>query len=749
MPLMSTCLGRLGSRYSIVLDPIRKQVLYGSLGLRCQQKAELILGVRDTSGRYATLPFCAQGEGFWTVDQHQSMTGLAFDANNPPQGLSMHVEITAPFWPEDEKTSLVPAYIVEIRLTCLDRIRWTSAPKDAPRKGVVRFGLQVPDASATAHAGGLRLEYAVDTGEPFGPAAPPSDFGSPARQTPSRGSAVDLIVPLEGPWQVAGSVLAAPFDLSGEQTEVTFRLAMVSYCGDALFERFGQALALKYTTFWPDADAVAAYVRANVAKLVAKSRRFDELFSSSGLGAAAGDLTVQAFQSYLACTLWATGAACKDWFSVWEGSCWFNSTVDVTYNESMFYLALWPSLLERVIEQWSAHADDYAAFTARLEVLRQAGISTLGLEGDVKEPFPGRMMQHDMGPGWTANGQHYGHAMPVEENANFLLLVCLLGQWTGNTKLYKRHATLNAELAEYLFWSDSKGNGFPDRGVANTIDDATPAVQYGRDNVYLGIKRLAALHAAGRMFQATGQAALAGRCKKAVAKAVATLNAHWLGDHWGVCLDKSAKGLLDSWTGKPLPYKTLPGWDAYSLYTTNGLLPLLMLGDLPPGLSPERLRADAVAAAAASMTRYGCGHSSLDRTNMWVSMNLWRDAAAGYLGENMLANSERYWNQQLFANGPGSEKPNCFTETSMTNNLVWYPRGAAAFGLPLAMAGLVLDRAAGKASIRPVAPGRWPLLPLADWKRGRVPTAVVESRGLGKLAARIEGAGSLKVTVRK
>ena len=40
MPLMSTCVARLGSRYSIILDPVRREIHYGSLGLMCQTPAE-------------------------------------------------------------------------------------------------------------------------------------------------------------------------------------------------------------------------------------------------------------------------------------------------------------------------------------------------------------------------------------------------------------------------------------------------------------------------------------------------------------------------------------------------------------------------------------------------------------------------------------------------------------------------------------------------------------------------------------
>ncbi len=718
MPLMSTCVARLGSRYSIILDPVRRQIHYGALGLMRQCVGELVAGIDDQAGTFTVLPLSKAGGDFHNCDQQQTMTSVVYEANCLKIGVRMRMTITAPFWPRDERTSLVPAYIVRIKVSRPGRVRWEKIASDARRKGVVRLGIKLPGVEAKQASGRVRMDYPVSVGGRMstGEGAGQQEYGG-GRHVPTDGASTDRIVPLDSGWSVVDGMLEVPFDLSGEVPEQEFAAAMLCWCGDGLFERFGKPMRLKYTSMWKGPEEVAEFVRGNWRQLVAKSERFDRLISGSSLPAAAADLTAQSFQSYLMCTLWCVGEQPREWFSVWEGSCWFNSTVDVTYNEAMFYFSCWPELLEMLFEEWAQHANDYAE-----ERRRRA------IKSDDHEPlteFPGAIMQHDMGAGWTANGQSYHHMMPVEENSNFLLMLYAHGVWWGKQELFRKYARLSRSLAEYLFWTDSTGNGFPDRGTANTIDDATPAVQYGRDNVYLGIKRLAALHAAGRMAEQTGDADLAARCAKEVRRAVKTLNAGWLGDHWGVCLDKSAVGLIDCWTKKPLDYKVLPGWDAYSLYTTNGLLMLMMIDDLPPGLDRRKLRSDVVNAAAASMTTYGCGHSSMDKENMWVSMNVWRDCAAGYLGIDMLVNCERYWNQQVYGNGIGSEKPNCFTETSLTNNLVWYPRGAATFGLLLSTSGLA--KKGESAAVSPIATGTWPLLPLADWKRGKVPTVEIDA----------------------
>jgi len=43
MALMSTCVARLGSRFSMILDPIRKQVHYGALGMMVQKIGEMVV----------------------------------------------------------------------------------------------------------------------------------------------------------------------------------------------------------------------------------------------------------------------------------------------------------------------------------------------------------------------------------------------------------------------------------------------------------------------------------------------------------------------------------------------------------------------------------------------------------------------------------------------------------------------------------------------------------------------------------
>jgi len=751
MPVMSTILGRLGSRYSLTFDPHRRQVHYGVLGLHCQSPCGFVVALESDGAPVAALPFAPDLPSFDILEQEQSMTSLRFTGYSLALGVRASVRITAPFYPRNEAVSLVPAYVIDVMLESFDRVRWSGVHRNAPRAGTLVIRLDAPGAESAETSDAVRLTYtaALDSRFRSGEGGGDQTIGPWSRRVPTEGRGEDRLLALSPEFRVTDGALKMTFDVrNGTATHA--RCALIGWLGEALFERFGQPMRLKYTSLWNGPDDVAGFVRRKADELVAAGDAFDRLFSESDMPLDAQRTLALAFQSWLACSMWCVPDETADlertpeqWFSVWEGSCWYNSTVDVTFNESAVYFSFWPELLELVFREWRDHAVTWEQEEARVRGAREQ----TGPHGEAGEPFPGRILEHDMGAGWTANGQSYHHAMPVEENSDFLILLYAHARWWNRPHLFAEFAGVCRDLCDYLFWSDSDGTGFPDRGTANTIDDASPAMQYGRENVYLGVKRMAALHAAARIFEAVGDSEYAERCRREVERAAARLEAAWQGDHYPVCATPEAGGVCDAWSGEEISDGELPGWDAHHIYTTNGLAPLFFIDDLPPGVDRERLRCDLVHAERACRTPYGSSHSETDRERVWISMNMWRDAAAGYLGVDFRHLAERYWNLQLFANGPGAEKPNGFCETTLANNLVLYPRGTAGFAWLFGWTGLVLDRAEGTVTLNPVCPGRFPLLPLSDWERGETPFVVVEQDERGKLTWRIEGdAGAMSVT---
>jgi hypothetical protein len=150
---------------------------------------------------------------------------------------------------------------------------------------------------------------------------------------------------------------------------------------------------------------------------------------------------------------------------------------------------------------------------------------------------------------------------------------------------------------------------------------------------------------------------------------------------------------------------------------------------------------DVVNAIRETLTPYGCGHSSSDATNVWISQNLWRDVAGRYLGAVVAPLDSRYWDLQVFSN-TDDQSFGCI-DTYIGNELCFYPRGATAFGFFLAGPRLQIDRLAKDGAKITIAPdryrhSRWPLLPLADWAAGKIPVCVVDGEGRITIEGEIE-----------
>jgi hypothetical protein len=322
--------------------------------------------------------------------------------------------------------------------------------------------------------------------------------------------------------------------------------------------------------------------------------------------------------------------------------------------------------------------------------------------------------------------------MAVEESANYILLLFLHWRRTGDAARMRGRLDVVRDYLAFIRACDTAGTGIPDQGVANTVDDASPAIQFGRQQTYLAVKCLAAWTAAESMLRETGDAPAADDARKRAARIRRAIEQKaWKGDHYAVLLEPGGKGVRNPWTGETLDLETIPGWDSAHIYTENALASLDMVG-LDLGLSRKRLAADLKTAAAACLREYGCVHTAFSGGAVsgtvipgmvgaalcpgWISMNLLRDMAAFYRGVDLRGLTDRYWNWQATAN---TQHPMGFFETFNGNNLHLYPRGVAVWGFFDALAGRVYDAAGGVDRVRPVFPGtRVPLLLDADWITG-------------------------------
>jgi hypothetical protein len=276
----------------------------------------------------------------------------------------------------------------------------------------------------------------------------------------------------------------------------------------------------------------------------------------------------------------------------------------------------------------------------------------------------------------------------------------------------------------------------------NTIDDASPAIQYGTEQIYLSVKAMAACQVGATMLEHAGQHSLE-RYVEFSQKALRTIESSgWMNDHYIVCLSKTMDGLIDPWSGTPM-HGELEGWDAYHIYTENGLALLDMTG-YDSGLSRERTRQDIEVSTRNTLGKYGSRHTSYVSENLanvdiravatsvvytgiktgWVSMNMLRDIAAAFRGIDLLALADLYWDWQCTTN---SQEYAGFFETFYSNDLHFYPRGVAVFGYLDASVGFAYDAVKNVKKFSPVrASITVPLLQFADWINGTAPTVTTE-----------------------
>jgi hypothetical protein len=630
------------------------------------------------------------------------MTSVLYRATWREKGLRLEAEFISACYPQDEKLTTAP--VIYVRLA----VRPFGQAPEGQRRGPVEVFFHmawdqaaagVTSLEATVEAAALHRQMTVDLS---GTEIAFQGMCMPLLEAGEMVLNVEDLLAAEAP-AVDATEAGFSFRLEsgGEEALITW----VAHTPDPILEIQGEKTPFKYTQYFASAREVLAYATAEREEILRRTRFFDGLVSEASFTAAEKDLHAFGFQSYLADSWWTVRADGRDWYSVWEGNCLFHSTVDVEYNMAPFYLLFWPRLLELEIDAWA----DFAL--ARPEVA-------------------GKYMSHDIGVRQQVSGQAYPHAMEIEENCNYLLLLHALWRVTGDDAPVWRHWELVRELAAFLHDADKNGNGFPQVGVANTIDDASPAVQFSHEQTYLAVKTAAACRAVAIMAAQRGEGVVAEQCEAQIALIEATLQREaWLGDHYAVCIDRGISEVADPWNaGELLTAEVLEaggriiGWDAYSLYTSLGLLTLQMTGAPLPLGEVSRLRQDILRAAEESRGPYGCFHSSADHSNEWVSMNLHRDFVAAYLGLDLVTpHTGLYWNFELHNNSPWG-RGGCFTDTYGGNFLHYYPRGLTSLGMLAALGGVRFDRVAGKLEVAPArVPLRLPLVQVADWEGMRVP----------------------------
>jgi hypothetical protein len=706
MQLMSDAITVLGSRHGLFIEPCNRKAHLVRFDYHPGTPLEIMAGI-TVNGRKRVLPLTSQETCFEFLDQDASPTSIKLTGIEPNTQIKLELTVTVPFRPRDGAFSTIPVLDIELKIAQLGgNFRWV--PGEEITTDIDVF-FSINDESFVFEEGSDdELRWRFDCLKSIG-----MELRAEAIDEERKLSQTDALVVHQGRIKDRGIETTIGADQISDAAVIH-----ASWCtwSSPIMEVFEKPAPFKYTENFSSLDEVCQWTREHATAIQENRDKVDAIFASNNLDRAVNGLMAHTLHSWLANTWWTVPEE-GDWFTVWEGSCYYNSTIDVEYTQSPFYLSVWPELLGYELDMWPKFTLDGK------EILGEAGENTL-------------VFQHDVGPAAICNATAYDHHMPVEENTNYVLMSYVYWKRTGDFSRVERNAEAIEKALEFVLRCDTTGNGVPDQGAANTIDDASPAVQFGKEQIYLAVKAVAAFETGAEMLEAAGQTA---RCADFLAqsgKIKATIDEKgWKEDHFVTLLDPSAEGVVNAWTGEPLAVEHIPGWDAAHIYTANGLALLDMVGK-DVGLNEEKIQSDLYTAAQRCLGKFGCFHSDYtpsaefqyqaegDMSNPpqigWISMNMLRDISAFYRGVDLRHLASRYWDFQVLTNTQG---PHLFFETFNGNNLMCYPRGIAVFGYFDALAGLTIDMTEGQITLNPLSDQlEVPVLLLADWEQGLVPT---------------------------
>ncbi|MCC5827832.1 MAG: DUF4965 domain-containing protein [Phycisphaeraceae bacterium] len=734
MQLMTWTLSRFGSRFNLLMEPYRRRVMHSAVGRFLDQPMELMVGLVQPDGEERVMPFCSEGRLFYNCEQFERVNSVTYRGLCEKYRLRFEFNIHSVFYPQEEALCTIPAFYLEMRANPVDRIRWRQRFEKLPEKVRLFIRLRRPDTRITIHDeagdaahghGGIELDYKATMrpkrdAEAMLSDEPAVNEGEDVWSVACRERIVSLNPGVEA--HPAGDGLVIDLPVSEADSGIKWRLVWGAHVDEPILhlrsrDESTREARFKYTRRWADLDAVMKDAIANRDQRLIQSRHFEKLIDVAALTASQRHLICQSFQSFNSNTWWCGVGDQDEWFSVWEGSSFLHSVVDVEYNHALFYLTFWPRLLAMLLDQWAQGTRRHS----------ESG---------------GAVLAHDLGHGAAPAVHSVTHPMEVEENANFVIMLQAYTRWTGDLPVLESKRDLVQDLARYLAWTDQDQSGFPSTGLVNSLTEPSATVRYAPKQTYLAIKRAAALGAAADLLRILDLSGEAQPYDEMAEDAVRKIEkAAWLGDHFAVAADPAAPGLTSAQSNPLTTADKMPGWDAYSIHSINGLLLPIMVGR-SLSFDPEHLRGDLISGTREAMSRYGCGHSSVEPENVWISQNLWRDCLGHYLGLNWPALlCGRYWDLQVMSNT--HEQSFGYIDTYTCNALCFYPRGVSSMGYFLAQPRLTVDRLApGGPEIRvnpdPSIPQRWPLFPLADWAIGRIPICVVDHKGNISIEAEID-----------
>ncbi len=721
MQMMTWTLARLGSRFSLRFEPQYRRVRHSALGRFFDQPMDLMVGLIEPDGTECVLPFSKRGVPLQHIEQFERLNSITFRGYSPRYQLRFELNFHSVFYPQDQRLCTIPAFYLEMRVS--PAAQFAGPPPLGPTPDRVRLLIRLdrPDTKVVASAGLSSDPGSEGTDNAqmdliYANATTPTDADQPQTPPDQQSGATtqvhERIVSLNPGCDVDadGKGLTLDLPVTEAGSGVKWRLVWGAHCDQPIpTTAWGlnhRHIRFKYLEQWRNLDALMHDAIRMRDDHLAHSRRLEKLIEQAPLTMAQRHLLNQSFQSFLSDTLWCELDNGHPWYSVWENCHRCHCSIEVGYYSSIVYLAVWPELLAIQLAQWAEQKIPHEA----------SGGAYLG-DGDPG----GRESPSDHGP-------------QLVNSCYYLLMLQAYSHWTGNLSTAQDHMDLVQQLACYLIWSVQHPMGAFATKPDTAIDGIHGSIHDGHQKTSLKVKRLAALQAAGDLLNLGNRHhELASRCIRLAETEAQEIDTHvWLGDHYGLCTDQPSTGVAEPWPGLAAPAVPEPdGCDAYTIDTGDGLLLPAMTAQ-PTLLDIHHLQADLANASRESLAAYGCGANSSEIENIWISKNLWRDHLALYLHCGHPAWDQRYWDLQVVSNTDQQSFGYCDTYTG--HDVASSVRGVASFGFLLACPRLVIDRLAPGGARISVEPNRhfakrWPLLPLADWKAGRIPVCVVDATG--------------------
>jgi len=704
MNLMGDGLAVLGSRIGLIWDPSNRKSFLVRHGAHPGIPLEIHAGIK-IKDKTICFPLSLENELFGFLDQDNTPSTIKLSGVDPETGIHVKLTVRIPFRPRDFEFSTIPVLLFDVSVERFSsQFRWTESVKDEKIEGKVFIEFGGSDFTFAKNQRSIEVSYTSVVKIPDVSGVDMGNF------EPLNIKSKDRIVPISGSFD--GMSIYQNFSLArGEKSE----LLSAAWCtyDPPVLNVIGDRCPFLYLKKFKSVDDVENWILSHSDELRETNTKVDSLFASHNLGDSVTRMMSYTLHSWLINTWLVDRPDGRKWLSVWEGSCYFHSTVDVEYTQSPFYLSVWPELLALQLDEWPYFGKDASV------LLGDSGKDLL-------------FLSHDIGYLSECTKQYYPHEMEVEENANYIQLAYAYWRRTGDDSLIKKHEQFIYKLLNFILACDTTGNGIPDKGCANTIDDASPAIQFGSEQVYLGVKAMTAVRCGIEIFKYLGKPV--ADYENFVKKAVDTIESRgWVNDHYVVTLTRTLDGIINPWSGEEMSGE-LEGWDAYHIYTSNGIAIMRMVG-MENVLDESRLKSDLINSLVHTKGKYGCRHTSYVNTKPtnllvpglagsapkvgWVSMNMIRDIAAAYHGVDMFSMVQNYWDWQVTSN---SQQVFMFFETFYGNNLNFYPRGLAVFGYLEAAAGFSLDTVSGRQNTEPVRNFlEVPLLYFANWNEGKAP----------------------------